>query len=97
MTSEGLDISALDVLVLALPISDVEQTVGRVRRHCVPDEHGIQCRHYCPWRTKCKGKPTPIVVDVIDKEIFRVKKKWNSRARYYRKIGALKPRDMIID
>jgi superfamily II DNA or RNA helicase len=30
--SEGLDIPALDTLVLASPMSDVEQAVGRIQR-----------------------------------------------------------------
>lgn len=87
MVEEGLDIPALDVLVLATPLSDPEQTVGRVRRHCKPSKP--KCEHLCPWRAgKCEGKPHPIVVDVIDVEIPQAKRKWGRRLGFYRGIGA---------
>jgi len=82
LVSEGLDISALDVLLLATPISDVEQAVGRVRRFCVPGE---QCAHYCPWRAgKCKGKPVPIIVDVVDERIPRLRGMAARREKFYK-------------
>jgi len=50
MAQEGLDVPRMDVMVLAMPRSDVEQTIGRVLR-----DH--------------PHKPTPVVVDVIDRNI----------------------------
>ena len=95
MVAEALDIPALDVLVIATPISDVEQSVGRIRRICKPND---KCYHFCPWRAKgCEGKPTPIVVDIIDKDIMPVKKRWNNRAKYYVKIKAMERARMLVD
>lgn len=86
MIEEGLDIPAVDVLVLSTPMSDVEQTVGRARRFCEPSES--KCQHLCPWRAgKCEGKPTPIIVDVVDVDIVQAKKKRSRRVRFYRDIG----------
>lgn len=82
MVLEGLDIPALDVLMLTTPISDVEQAVGRVRRWCVPSE---ECAHFCPWRAgKCQGKPTPIVVDVVDEKVPRLRGMAGRRERFYK-------------
>ncbi len=81
LCAEGLDVPALDVLILSTPVSDVEQVVGRVRRHCIPS---AKCEHYCPWRAgKCQGKPIPIVVDVIDENIPRLKGMARRRERFY--------------
>lgn len=88
MVEEGLDIQALDVIVLATPMSDVEQAVGRVRRWCNPEEK--KCTRLCPWRAgACTGKKQPIVVDVVDEKVFQAMKRWRGRDRYYRSIGAL--------
>lgn len=88
IVSEGFDLQALDVLVLATPMGDVEQVVGRVRRWCLPDP--VKCRRLCPWRSgKCKGKPTPIVVDVVDHKVRRLNTKWQGRMRLYSRIGAV--------
>lgn len=88
MIEEGLDIPAIDVIVLTTPMSDVEQTVGRVRRHCVPRKS--KCDHLCAWRTgACQGKPQPIVVDMIDKNESRLLSKYNKRVRFYKTIGAM--------
>lgn len=85
--SEGVDVQALDVLILTTPSSDVEQAVGRVRRWCTPEE--VKCRRLCPWRAGvCTGKTAPIVVDVIDEQIPQCVKKAKRRATFYRKIGA---------
>jgi len=87
MVEEGLDIPAIDVLVLATPMSDVEQTVGRVRRHCKPSDS--KCKHLCPWRAgSCEGKPDPIVVDVIDGRTSQGKRKYSKRMKFYSSIGA---------
>lgn len=87
MVEEGLDIPALDVLVMATPLSDCEQTVGRIRRHCVESS---KCSHLCPWRAgECKVKPQPIVVDVIDRKVPQAARKWSKRASFYKKIGSL--------
>lgn len=67
MCSEGVDIPALDTVVLATPVSDVEQTAGRERRHCYPDSEPGKCEHFCPWRAgECEGKPPPIIADIVD-------------------------------
>lgn len=88
MVSEGLDIQALDVIVFATPLGDIEQAVGRVRRWCEPEPG--KCEHYCAWRAgKCKGKPQPIVLDVIDERCPALLGKWKRRAKFYRKIGTL--------
>ena len=87
MVEEGLDIPALDVLVLATPMGDVEQAAGRVRRHCKPSED--KCKHLCPWRAGiCPEKPLPIVVDVVDENVSQVAGKTKSRKRFYKSIGA---------
>ena len=68
MCSEGVDIPALDTVILATPVSDVEQTAGRERRHCLPsDSDPEKCDHFCPWRARtCEGKPQPIIADIVD-------------------------------
>ena len=88
MVSEGLDIQALDVLVIGTPIGDIEQAAGRVRRRCKPSED--KCKRLCPWRAGvCQGKPQPIITDVIDEDVPQAKGKWRSRARFYRQEGML--------
>jgi hypothetical protein len=82
MVLEALDIPALDVLLLATPISDVEQAVGRVRRHCVPSS---ECAHYCPWRAgRCAEKPKPIITDVVDENVPRLAGMANRRLHFLR-------------
>ena len=67
LCSEGIDIPALDTVILATPVSDVEQTAGRERRYCYPDSEPGKCEHFCPWRAgECKGKPPPIIADIVD-------------------------------
>lgn len=88
MVEEGLDIQALDVIVLATPMSDIEQAVGRVRRWCTPEPG--KCARLCPWRAgACWGKPEPLVVDVVDEKVPQAMRRWNTRRKYYRSIGAL--------
>lgn len=88
MVEEGLDIQALDVIVLSTPMSDIEQSVGRVRRWCTPEDG--KCSHLCPWRDgACTGKQQPIVVDVVDRRVSQANRRWNTRRKYYRSIGAL--------
>lgn len=84
----GFDLPAIDVLVLATPMSDIEQVVGRVRRWCVAEEE--KCLRLCPWRAgKCKEKQHPIVMDVVDIDIPRLMSKWNKRKQFYRSIGTI--------
>jgi len=86
MASEGLDVQALDVLWVATPVSDIEQSVGRVRRPCMPRED--KCARLCPWRAgECQGKPVPVVTDMIDANIPAAITKWKSRLRFYARIG----------
>lgn len=86
MVEEALDVPALDVVVMATPMSDVEQMIGRVRRHCLPKQE--RCERFCSWRAgKCKGKPQPIVLDVIDEQIDKLNSKLRARNRYYKSAG----------
>lgn len=88
MIEEGLDIPAIDVLVLVTPIGDAEQAVGRVRRHCKPSE--TKCKHLCPWRAgACEGKPHPIVVDVVDENVTRLVNSYRRRLGFYKEIGSI--------
>ena len=88
MIEEGLDIPAIDVLVLVTPLGDAEQAVGRVRRHCKPSE--TKCKHLCPWRAgSCEGKPHPIVVDVVDEKVTRLMNSYKRRLGFYREIGSI--------
>jgi len=85
---EGLDVPSIDVLVMATPISDVEQIVGRIQRWCFPQEG--KCEVACPWRAgKCKQKPQPIVVDVVDELITQLNPKYRRRMRFYKKLGTI--------
>lgn len=88
---EALDISSLDILVLATPVSDPEQIVGRVRRWCMPDGDRKKCKHLCPWRWEtCEGKPQPMVLEVIDENVKLSINRWKrQRLPFYRKIGAI--------
>jgi len=97
LCEEGLDIPAIDTEILATPMSDPEQTVGRERRWCFPDadrngtnEAGVsvKCLHFCPWRAgKCQEKPEPILVDVIDENVEWAMHKWSRRRRWYKSAG----------
>lgn len=88
MVEEGLDIQALDVLVLTVPMGDVEQAAGRIRRNCLPVNE--KCKRLCSWRAgECTGKPQPVVVDVIDEKIPQARRKWAKRRGFYTGIGAL--------
>ena len=90
LVAEGLDVSALDVIVLATPLGDAEQAIGRVRRWCTPSPE--KCAHYCPWRAgQCPGKPTPVVVDVRDPEVAWSQRKARGRDRLYRRMGVALP------
>lgn len=89
MVSEALDIEALDTEVLATPVSDAEQAIGRVRRHCFPEK--AKCERLCPWRAgACQGKPDPIVVDVLDPLIDHCETKAKRRFALYREVGMLR-------
>lgn len=93
MVSEGVDISAVDTLVLAMPTSDVEQAYGRVRRNCIPIAHGgmispSECEHLCPWRHEgCKGKASIVVADVVNVAVPMEMKRFRRRAQFYESIG----------
>lgn len=90
LVSEGLDVSALDVIVLATPLGDAEQAIGRVRRWCTPSPE--KCAHYCPWRAgQCPGKPTPVVVDVRDPKVAWSQRKARGRDKLYRRMGVALP------
>jgi hypothetical protein len=90
LVAEGLDVSALDVIVLATPLGDAEQAIGRVRRWCTPAPE--KCAHYCPWRAgQCTGKPQPVVVDVRDPEVAWSERKARGRDKLYRRMGVALP------
>lgn len=86
MCSEGVDLPAIDVEVLASPVSDVEQAVGRERRFCDPEQK--KCDHFCPWRSgTCQGKPHPIVADIVDLGYPLASKRERYREAFYQRIG----------
>lgn len=62
---EGLDIPDLDTLILASPLSDVEQAVGRIQRPFT----GQTTRWDKGQRVSFTGKKEPIVVDIRDDAI----------------------------
>lgn len=68
MVSEAIDLPALDTLILATPISDVEQAAGRIRRYCLPNPNDPEkCEFFCPWRADdCSGKAPPVICDIVD-------------------------------
>lgn len=84
--SEGLDIPALDTLVLATPMGDVEQATGRIQRPF--DKETVR------WHTvdgklvrgPVKGKKTPIVVDIRDDNIRMFKKSGEYRDRFFNSV-----------
>ena len=85
---EGFNLPPVDVLVLATPMSDIEQIVGRVQRWCSPEPE--KCNRLCPWRAgKCKGKLQPIVTDVVDEKINKMRSKHKRRRKFYKKIGMI--------
>lgn len=87
MVDEAFDVAACDVLILATPVTDAEQVVGRVQRWCRPDP--AKCARLCPWRAgSCEGKPVPVVVDLVDARVAKVAGKWRRRQRLYREMGA---------
>ena len=88
LCEEGLDVPALDVIVLATPMGDVEQVVGRGRRHCLPEKS--KCERLCKWRAGiCTGKPHPMVVDVVDENVPQAMNKWRYRLAFYKGIGSM--------
>lgn len=98
MTAEGLDITSLDVLVIALPVGNIEQVVGRIRRPCIPRADRHKCRYLCKWRAEeCQKKQKPVVVDFIDRHVSYARERWISRAKFYVAQGMMKPGMMMID
>lgn len=88
MCAEGVDIPAIDSEFLISPISDVQQANGRIRRYCLPKKE--KCEHYCPWRTgECKGKPAPIVCDIVDLGVPLASKRERYRRDYYATLGTV--------
>lgn len=86
MIEEGYDNQAIDVVYLAMDLSDVEQTVGRGRRPCLPRPD--KCERMCEWRAgSCQGKPLPVIKDIVHTGTRRLERKWNKRAAFYRKEG----------
>jgi hypothetical protein len=91
LVEEGFDVPAIDTVILTMPMSDVEQVVGRAQRFCLPerDKEPGKCEKMCPWRAGvCEGKPMPVVVEVVDVTVAQLVRKAKSRERFYRAIGA---------
>jgi hypothetical protein len=87
MIEEGYDNQAIDMVILAMPMSDVEQTVGRGRRPCEPRPD--KCARLCPWRAgSCQGKPVPVIKDVVHTGVGRLERKWDRRMAFYKAEGA---------
>ena len=90
MVEEGVDLPPVDTLIFATPNSDIEQTIGRGRRRCVPTAHGgvmelDDCKHFCPWRWDgCKSKPALMVMDPVDTGVNLAEKRYRYREQYYR-------------
>jgi hypothetical protein len=85
MIEEGYNNQSLDTMILCMPFSDVEQMVGRIRRHCPPTK---KCGERCPWRAgTCTGKPDPVVVDMVQTNT-RFMRKAVRRIEFYNSIGA---------
>ena len=80
-----MDIPAVDTVVFATPVSDVEQSTGRGRRHCLPDpEDPEKCTHFCSWRAEeCEGKGAVIIADVVDIGFPLCAKRERWRKRWY--------------
>ncbi len=79
----------MTVLVLAMPMGDIEQGDRACSGGGVFLEGG-KCNRLCPWRAgKCKGKPQPIVVDVVDEHIDRLASKYRRRMRFYKQLGTI--------
>lgn len=90
MIEEGYDNQAIDVVYLPMPMSDVEQTVGRGRRPCEPKAD--KCARLCPWRAgSCQGKPVPVIKDIVHTGVGRLERKWERRAAFYRAEGVEVP------
>lgn len=88
MVFDALDIPALDTMFFTLPIGDIEQGAGRVRRWCKPEKS--KCEKYCKWRVgKCEGKLDAIIVDTDDYNIRALDSKKRRRVSFYKSIGAI--------
>jgi hypothetical protein len=86
LIEEGWNNPAADTMILAIPQSDVEQQVGRIRRFCLPSS--AKCSRLCPWRAgSCAGKPEPVVVDIVHPHT-RLHGKLRYRLEYYQGIAA---------
>ena len=87
MIEEAYDCQAIDVVYLATPINDVEQTVGRGRRPCEPNAE--KCPRLCPWRAGiCKGKPVPVIKDYVHSDVPRLLNRALRRIAFYKSEGA---------
>jgi hypothetical protein len=81
--AEGLDIPSLDTLILATPMGDVEQAVGRIQRPFEGDEERWAVVDEKLVRRPTKGKKEPIVVDIRDDNIRMFKRSGDSRDRFF--------------
>lgn len=89
MCAEGVDIPAIDTLVWAMPVGDIEQAAGRGRRFCVPKRHGglvskEDCEHFCSWRADtCEGKAPVVAADIVNLRLPMEVKRERYRDDFY--------------
>jgi superfamily II DNA or RNA helicase len=84
--AEGLDIPALDTLVLATPMGDVEQATGRIQRPFEKESLRWGVVDEKVVRVAVKGKKDPIVVDIRDDNIRMFKKSGEYRDRFFNSV-----------
>jgi superfamily II DNA or RNA helicase len=86
MVDEAMDVPPIDVLILAVPVADAEQIVGRACRWCFPQVE--KCQRLCAWRSgTCQGKPDPVIIDLRDPLVPKAAGKWRKRRRLYEEMG----------
>jgi len=85
MMSEAIDLPPADTLILATPMSDVEQAAGRIRRFCLPNpDDPEKCEHFCPWRAEdCPGKAPPVICDIVDSLVPLGSRRVGYRKEFY--------------
>ena len=81
--AEGLDIPSLDTLILATPMSDVEQATGRIQRPFDGTELRWVVTDGKLARGPVEGKKEPIVVDIRDDMIRMFQDNGKNRDRFF--------------
>lgn len=83
LVTEGLDIPALDTLILATPMSDVEQAVGRTQR-----ETDALSWRWLDGVRRLGPKKEPVVVDFRDDQVQMFRRQGEIRDRFYAALSA---------